>query len=263
MNGLIRAITGLFLRLIFSIFKLLGLPAFAIIAIHYLTGAFQSMPEIENGAPSTHLFRESIAAKEFSLSPISGPLTPAQDAADSSLTRALAKFWQRVKRAREELRAKVQEQQKRRSKQTNNTPSPLHLGKSKRSDETRAEEQQAVFAAFVPKGEPFERGQASFYGRRWNGRKTASGEIYNDALYTAAHKTLPFGLFVRVVRKDNGRQVVVRINDRGPFKKGRIIDLSTAGARRLGMIEEGVVEVELYPADVADFLQQFESDGRR
>lgn len=108
------------------------------------------------------------------------------------------------------------------------------------------------------RGRPFESGIASFYGKRWNGRKTANGEIFDSEKYTAAHKTLPFGTFVRVVRKDNGRSVVVRINDRGPFKPGRIIDLSTAGARRLGMLEEGLTEVELYPATLVDFLKQFE-----
>ena len=105
---------------------------------------------------------------------------------------------------------------------------------------------------------PLDEGIASFYGKKWNGRKTANGEIFDAEKLTAAHKTLPFGTFVRVVRKDNGKSVVVRINDRGPFIKGRIIDLSTAGARRLGMIEEGLTEVVVYPATLVEFLQQFE-----
>lgn len=102
-----------------------------------------------------------------------------------------------------------------------------------------------------------ERGIASYYGRRWNGRKTANGEIFDCEKFTAAHKTLPFGTYVRVVRKDTGRSVVVRINDRGPFKNGRIIDLSSGAARHLDMLDEGLVVVELYRATVADFLQQF------
>ncbi len=78
-------------------------------------------------------------------------------------------------------------------------------------------------------------GTASFYGKEFHGRKTASGEIFDMYKLTAAHKTLPFGSRVRVTNLENGRSVVVRINDRGPFKKGRIIDLSFEAARRIGM----------------------------
>ena len=106
-------------------------------------------------------------------------------------------------------------------------------------------------------GRLLQSGTASFYGKRWNGRKTANGEIYNAEKFTAAHKNLPFNTYVRVVRQDDGRSVVVRINDRGPFIKGRIIDLSTAGARRLGMLDEGITDVRLYEASVADFLKQY------
>ena len=77
-----------------------------------------------------------------------------------------------------------------------------------------------------------ENGIASVYG--YKGTKTASGETANPAGFTAAHKTLPFGTRVRVVNKRNGRSVVVRINDRGPFIRGRVIDLTPAGARALG-----------------------------
>ena len=88
-------------------------------------------------------------------------------------------------------------------------------------------------------------GQASWYGREYHGRPTASGERYNMRQMTAAHPNLPFGTRVRVTDLATGRSVVVRINDRGPFKKGRIIDLSWRAARRLGVEEEGVATVGL------------------
>ncbi|HEX4926296.1 MAG TPA: septal ring lytic transglycosylase RlpA family protein [Bdellovibrionales bacterium] len=91
----------------------------------------------------------------------------------------------------------------------------------------------------------FEKGLASWYGPRFHGRKTASGERFNMNAMTAAHKTLPLGTWVRVKSLTNGKEVVVRINDRGPFVEGRIIDLSRAAARKLGMIQKGNDEVEL------------------
>ena len=91
-----------------------------------------------------------------------------------------------------------------------------------------------------------QRGLATYYADSLAGNKTASGEIYRPALLTAAHRKLPFGTKVRVVRLSNGRSVVVTINDRGPFAgKGRIIDLSRAAAERLQMIRAGVVEVRI------------------
>lgn len=90
-----------------------------------------------------------------------------------------------------------------------------------------------------------EQGVASWYGQPFHGRKTASGERYDMHALTAAHPTLPFGVVVRVTNRDNGRTVKVRINDRGPFKKGRIIDLSKAAAKRLRMIGPGTAPVKL------------------
>ena len=90
-----------------------------------------------------------------------------------------------------------------------------------------------------------EEGLASWYGPGFHGRRTASGEIYNMYAFTAAHRTLPLGTYVLVTNLKNGRRVVVRINDRGPFVPGRIIDLSYAAARALGMIRDGVVPVRL------------------
>ena len=90
-----------------------------------------------------------------------------------------------------------------------------------------------------------EKGRASWYGKPFHGRTTASGERYDMYKMTAAHRTLPFGVVVRVTNLENGRSVNVRITDRGPFKKGRIIDLSYAAAKKLQMIEPGVVHVKV------------------
>ena len=90
-----------------------------------------------------------------------------------------------------------------------------------------------------------EEGLASWYGPGFHGRRTASGEIYNMYAFTAAHRLLPLGTYVLVTNLENGRRVVVRINDRGPFVPGRIIDLSYAAARALGMVEKGVARVRV------------------
>ncbi len=82
-------------------------------------------------------------------------------------------------------------------------------------------------------------GLASWYGHPYHGRPTADGEIYNMYAMTAAHRTLPFGTWVRVHDLDNGRSVDVRINDRGPFIPGRVIDLSYAAAEALGVVGAG------------------------
>jgi rare lipoprotein A len=94
-------------------------------------------------------------------------------------------------------------------------------------------------------GEVIQRGEASWYGAKFNGRRTASGERFNMRLLTAAHPTLPFGTLVRVTNVENGRQVVVRINDRGPFKRRRVIDVSYAAARELELLGTGTARVEL------------------
>ena len=88
-------------------------------------------------------------------------------------------------------------------------------------------------------------GSASYYGKRFHGRRTANGESFNMNSMTAAHKTLPFGTKVRVTNRRNGKSVVVRINDRGPWSDGRVIDLSRAAAEDLDMIDRGVVSVTL------------------
>lgn len=90
-----------------------------------------------------------------------------------------------------------------------------------------------------------ERGLASWYGEPFHGRRTASGEVFNMNELTAAHKTLPFGTRVRVRHATTGKEVTVRINDRGPFSKGRIIDLSRAAAAQVGLLRTGTATVVL------------------
>jgi len=90
-----------------------------------------------------------------------------------------------------------------------------------------------------------EEGMASYYGDEFDGRQTASGEIFDQDEFTAAHKTLPFQTKVRVTNLNNGKDVIVRVNDRGPFAEGRIIDLSYAAANKIGMIGKGTVKVRI------------------
>jgi len=96
-----------------------------------------------------------------------------------------------------------------------------------------------------------EEGLASWYGRRFHGKKTASGELYDMYAMTAAHPTLPIPSYVRVTALDNGRSVVVRINDRGPFHSSRIIDLSYTAAHKLGYIARGSTRVRVETIDPA------------
>lgn len=99
-------------------------------------------------------------------------------------------------------------------------------------------------------------GIASYYGGMFHGRKTASGEIFNKNAYTAAHKTLALGSYALVTNLSNGRKVIVKINDRGPFSKDRIIDLSKGAAREIGMIQAGIskVRVEALQVDSQGYI---------
>lgn len=104
----------------------------------------------------------------------------------------------------------------------------------------------------LPSAEGYEEeGLASWYGRDWHGRPTASGEPYNMYAMTAAHKILPLGTHVKVTHQVTGRSILVRINDRGPFVSGRIIDLSYEAAKALGMAGEGVAPVHVAAVQVA------------
>ncbi len=88
-------------------------------------------------------------------------------------------------------------------------------------------------------------GKASYYGDKFHGKPTASGELYDRNKLTAAHRTLPFGTICRVTNIETGRAVRVRVNDRGPFVKGRIIDVSYKAAKRLDIIKSGVIDVKV------------------
>jgi rare lipoprotein A len=90
-----------------------------------------------------------------------------------------------------------------------------------------------------------ETGDASFYGAKHHGRKTASGEVFDASDLTAAHRRLPFGTRVQVTNLENGKNVVVEVNDRGPFVRGRVIDLSRAAFRQIADLSDGVVRVRV------------------
>jgi rare lipoprotein A len=90
-----------------------------------------------------------------------------------------------------------------------------------------------------------ESGKASYYAMKFQSKKTASGEVYDRAKKTAAHKKLPFGTKVRVINIKNSKSVIVKINDRGPFVKGRIVDLSSSAFSRIANLDAGVIEVRI------------------
>ncbi len=121
------------------------------------------------------------------------------------------------------------------------SPTPAPPAPSKRPRPSTAEKQPPPPAPIVQG----EEGIASWYGRPFDGRRTSSGEIYNMHAMTAAHRTLPFGTLVRVHDLENGKSVVVRINDRGPFVEGRIIDLSYAAATAMGMPGTALVRLHI------------------
>lgn len=92
-------------------------------------------------------------------------------------------------------------------------------------------------------------GTASYYADRFAGKRTANGELYDPEAFTAAHRSLPFGTHVRVTDMASGRSVIVRVNDRGPWSNGRVIDISRAAARALDLIRRGHGQVQLVPAN--------------
>ncbi|CAA6824005.1 MAG: Rare lipoprotein A precursor [uncultured Sulfurovum sp.] len=106
-----------------------------------------------------------------------------------------------------------------------------------------------LFVAFsspaYAKNKTVQIGKGSWYGKKFHGKRTANGEKYNMYAYTAAHKTLPFGTMVKVTNLRNKRSLVVRINDRGPYVKGRIIDLSYLAAKKLGYVNKGVAKLKV------------------
>lgn len=111
---------------------------------------------------------------------------------------------------------------------------------------------RSEFAVGASEGEDFDTigsGVASYYADKFNGRRTASGDTFSNSALTAAHRTLPFGSKVRVTNPDNGRSVVVRVNDRGPFHGSRVMDLSRAAAEKLGLVARGSGRVTLAVAN--------------
>src|SRR5690606_1206077 len=94
-----------------------------------------------------------------------------------------------------------------------------------------------------------ERGKASWYGKKFHGYHTSNGEIYDMYGMTAAHKTLPLPTYAKVTNLKNGKSIIVRINDRGPFHDDRVIDLSYAAASKLGILENGTADVEVHAID--------------
>lgn len=101
------------------------------------------------------------------------------------------------------------------------------------------------FPASTALAQTVQKGKASFYANKFGGRRTANGEKLHHDSMTCAHRTLPFGTLLRVKNPANGREVIVRVNDRGPFVRGRIVDLSRAAARKLGIIAQGIAMVEV------------------
>jgi rare lipoprotein A len=106
-----------------------------------------------------------------------------------------------------------------------------------------------------PPPAPIYSGLASYYHAAFHGRRTASGEAFNQNALTAAHRTLPFGTLVRVINLRNQRSVIVRVNDRGPLQKNRVIDVTPKAARELGFLGRGMTQVKIEvvpPSEVAD-----------
>ena len=102
-------------------------------------------------------------------------------------------------------------------------------------------------------------GKASYYSKSFQGRKTANGESFNNYDYTAAHRSFPFNTYLNVVNKENGYNVIVRVNDRGPYSKNRVIDISEAAARRIGGYKHGLVHVKIEVLDILNLTPELES----
>jgi rare lipoprotein A len=107
----------------------------------------------------------------------------------------------------------------------------------------------SLSATDLSAGRQIQRGRASWYGPGFHGRRTANGESFNSGAMTAAHRSLPFGSRVRVVNEATGNSVVVRINDRGPYSGGRVIDLARGPAQALGLMQTGTAFVSLQRVD--------------
>lgn len=259
MEGTLRLlvlVSTAFLKYLSKIILSIGLP---IILIHHLSGNYGQSFAID--LSTTSVSRRAQPAVVLKLSGIGmRRQIPQSRPAKTGKQDWFEQLKLRIQKERQRLAARARREAGFRKQKSRS----LQFGGSK--NEAKMAQAQPATAPGEPKAEQklpagsdnlLDEGVASYYGKRWNGRKTANGEIFDCNKLTAAHKTLPFGSYVRVVRQDNGRAIVVRINDRGPFKKGRVIDLSSGAARRLDMLEEGLVGVRVYPATLAEFLQQF------
>lgn len=122
---------------------------------------------------------------------------------------------------------------------------PLLLTVSAAAQEVEAIDQAGQSVADIDEETEIGGGMASYYGNELAGNRTASGERFDPGQLTAAHRSLPFGSMVRVTNTSNGDSVIVRINDRGPFAHGRVIDVSQAAAREIGMHRSGTARVKL------------------
>ena len=111
----------------------------------------------------------------------------------------------------------------------------IESGKDTKTSSYNSEEEKTLYQT----------GVASFYGGKWHGKRTANGEIFDTHSLTAAHKTLPFNTKVKVTNLSNGKSVIVRINNRGPYSKGRVIDLSTAAFSAIENTSKGTTKVQL------------------
>lgn len=132
------------------------------------------------------------------------------------------------------------------------TEQPQLIHTDAKAEESHREWHQNDGKAVTPPGNHTLAGEASWYGKQFHGRLTANGETYDMYSQTAAHKTLPLGSVVRVSRPDTRQSVVVRVNDRGPYAKDRVIDLSYGAASDLDMVDSGTAKVEVEVLEVGD-----------
>lgn len=111
-----------------------------------------------------------------------------------------------------------------------------------------------TFGSFhTAKAQSKSEGEATYYSHRLHGRRTSDGSTYHRDSLTCAHRTLPFGTLLKVRNKKNGREVVVKVTDRGPFRRGGIVDLSYAAAEKIGLVRQGVTQVEVEPVGISAF----------
>ena len=122
-------------------------------------------------------------------------------------------------------------------------PAEKPAGETNASDRKEQAEQKPATPISLDRRKAFQIGFSSYYAHKFHGRPTASGEIFDMNGLTAAHRELPLGTVIRVTHMGNGRKVTVKVNDRGPFIEGRILDLSLGAAKKLGMVQEGVAKV--------------------